>query len=168
MNLGKRRIKNSDLVVCFEGMGFSHVSAFLASGNVAFEGSGKASVLEGRIERELKAALIYEVPTFLRSEKELRAIAQATPFAARKGKVPGGKLQVALLKGAPSRSAASALRAFEAQGDWLALLGREMYWWPQGGISESEIDWKGLDKLLGDMTIRTHRTIDRLVAKCFS
>lgn len=167
MNLGKRRIKNTELVANFERMGLLNVEAFLASGNVAFQGRGSARALEVTIERELQAALNYQVPTFVRTEEELRAIAKATPFAARKGRPREGKLQVALLKTAPSTEAAQGLRAFESVDDWLAIIGQELYWWPSGGISESEIDWKGIDTLLGAMTIRTHRTMERLVTKCF-
>ena len=37
MNLGRRRIKNPELCAAFEGIGFTNVSAFLASGNVIFD-----------------------------------------------------------------------------------------------------------------------------------
>ena len=37
MNLGRRRIKNPELCAAFEDIGFTNVSAFLASGNVIFD-----------------------------------------------------------------------------------------------------------------------------------
>ena len=37
MNLGRRRVKNPELCAAFEDIGFTNVSAFLASGNVIFD-----------------------------------------------------------------------------------------------------------------------------------
>ena len=45
--------------------------------------------------------------------------------------------------------------------------GRELYWLPRGGISESDLDLKALDAALGPTTIRTKGTIDQIAAKHF-
>ena len=49
--------------------------------------------------------------------------------------------------------------------DHLALDSREMYWLPKETISESELNVKTLEKMLGPMTIRTQRTIKRLATR---
>jgi uncharacterized protein (DUF1697 family) len=79
MNLGNRRIKNEELRAHFEAMGFEEVSTFRASGNVIFatpkrEAEGK---LAARVEAELDERLGYDVPVFLRSDKEMTAIRAA-------------------------------------------------------------------------------------------
>lgn len=43
----------------------------------------------------------------------------------------------------------------------------EFYWWPQGRMSDSELDLKALGKLLGAMTIRIQGTLERMAAKFF-
>ena len=95
MNIGRRRIKNDELCLAFEGMGFLDVSAFLASGNVIFYASGTGtSHIAGTdgselIEPALEASLGYKVPTFLRNSDEVKAIAAHHPFDNVKGDFSG-------------------------------------------------------------------------------
>ena len=102
MNLGRRRITNDDLCTCFAAMGFDHATAFLASGNVIFQAKGPADRLEGFIARELESSLGYQVPTFVRSAPEVRAIADHTPFSASTVQKTGGRVQVVLFATQPS------------------------------------------------------------------
>ena len=168
MNLGRRRIKNPELCAAFEGMGFCGVSAFLASGNVVFEvEEGDASVIAGVIEVGLEEALGYEVPTFLRSADEVRVIAGYEPFSGFSGE-RSGKLQVAMLKDAPGRSARDSVLGMSCEEDMLEVVGRELYWWPEENLSSSELDLKVVEGILGPMTIRTKGTIERLTKRFLS
>lgn len=164
MNLGGRRLGNDELCAAFEAIGMTEVSAFLASGNVVFEGSGSAAALKKRLEKGLEAELGYPVPTFLRSAKAVRTLAESEPFADR-GADNGGKPQIAFLEGKPSAKGVAAVRALETDEDWLAIEGTELHWWPAGGISQSELDWKAVEKALGGTTVRTRNTVERLVKK---
>jgi uncharacterized protein (DUF1697 family) len=165
MNLGRRRIKNDELCACFEKIGLSQVSAFLASGNVLFTSKQRAVAnVEQAIEKGLKEQLHYDVPTFLRSAKQVGEIAQQQPFDGAALKT-SGKLQVALLQAKPKPTARKAALRFATRDDRLAIIGRELYWLPKGSMSASELDVAGLAKVLGPMTIRTHRTMTRLLAK---
>jgi hypothetical protein len=68
----------------------------------------------------------------------------------------------------PRKPAAEARReALAANGgsDRLALERRELYWLPKGGMSDSELNVRLLDALLGPTTIRTMGTIEQIVAK---
>lgn len=166
MNLGRRRVKNDELCACFEAMGFERVSAFLASGNIVFGSSAKsAPKLEPRIEKGLEQRLEYPVPTFVRSAQEVTEIAAKKPFSDAVLGETAGKLQVAMLSTKPSATSSKAALALASTDDHLALDGRELYWLPKGGLSESELDMKALSKVLGLMTVRTHRTVTRLVDK---
>lgn len=167
MNLGRRRIKNDELFACFERLGFSNVVAFLASGNVALSTRSGGKTLEKKIETGLAKALDYAVPTFVRSEAQLRAIAEEPPFANRPRSEGRGKPQVALLKESPTRAAVRSLQGLNTEEDWLQLSGRDLFWWPRGGVSQSKLDMKALEKLLGPFTVRTHGTFVRMVEKCF-
>jgi uncharacterized protein (DUF1697 family) len=43
--------------------------------------------------------------------------------------------------------------------------GRELYWLPSGGLLESDLDLKAIEKLLGADTRRTMGTIEQIAAK---
>lgn len=170
MNLGNRRITNHELCTHFEGLGFTEVAAFLASGNVVFaagSGDDEPEHLARRIEAGLKAALHYPVPTFLRTAEEVRAIVAHQPFPDGEIEASAGKLQVALLADRPGKADREAVLALATGDDRLALDGRELYWLPAGPMSQSELDLKAIGKLLGEMTVRTARTVERLAAKYF-
>jgi uncharacterized protein (DUF1697 family) len=166
MNLGKRRIKNDELRVEFETLGFEDVATFRASGNVIF-GSAKQSegALTRTIEHGLGDALGYEVPVFLRSCAEVAAIAAREPFAAKLVDASKGKLQVSLLKNKPTAAARKQVLALATDEDRLAIKGRELFWLPSGGTIESELDLEAIDKALGKGTQRTKGTIEQISAK---
>ena len=171
MNLGGRRITNDELCSHFEGMGFEEVDAFLASGNVVFSvapgAAADGEALARRIEEGLQAALDYDVPTFLRTDDEVRAVAGHRPFSEDVVEAAAGKLQVALLGKPPSKPDRDAVLAHATDADRLALRERELYWLPDGPMSKSELDLAAIEKRLGTMTIRTARTLERLAAKYF-
>ncbi len=165
MNLGRRRIKNTDLVSCFEALGFEDVSAFLASGNVIFRTTKRStSAMERHIEKGLLAALDYDVPTFVRSAKELIQVAESVPFSDKELRA-AGKLQVLFLKDEPGTAAKRKVLAIATEEDRLSLGSRELYWLPSAGVSDSSLDFKSLETALGPYTVRTARTIERLCTK---
>lgn len=167
MNLGGRRISNVELCASIEALGFEDVSAFLASGNVVFSAKGSGPSIGRRLEQGLAERLGYPVPTFLRTAARARSIADAQPFSRRKAAAARGKLQVIFLSRPPSSEAATSALALRTDDDWLAIDGQEMYWSPRGKLSDSVLDIKALEKLLGPTTIRTKNTVERLVAKHF-
>lgn len=168
MNLGGRRITNDGLRSHFEALGCEGVATFRASGNVVFAKKGQPAELTSQLEKGLGEALGYEVPVFLRSAKQLLAIAAQEPFSAKQLAASKGKPQVAFLAKKPSPAAAKRALALGSDEDLLALDGRELYWLPEGGLSESDLDHKALAKALGPMTIRTKGTVDQIAAKYFA
>jgi uncharacterized protein (DUF1697 family) len=169
MNLGGRRIKNEELKREFEQLGMSDVACFRASGNVVFatEKGGEAKLTE-RIEAGLGEALGYKVPVFLRDAAGLRAVAAHEPFDSSLVTASKGKLQVTFLLAKPSKGKGREALDLATAEDRLAIEGRELYWLPSGGISESNLDLKAIESILGAWTMRTKGTIDQIVAKHFA
>lgn len=168
MNLGGRRIRNEELAAEFEALGFVDVACFRASGNVVFASDeGDEPTLTVRIETGLGEALGYAVPIFLREATELREVAARKPFDTAAAP-SNGKLQVAFLPAAPGGSASKDALALASDEDRLAIEGRELYWLPSGGISESDLDLKSLEAAVGPWTMRTMGTVEQIVAKHFS
>jgi uncharacterized protein (DUF1697 family) len=166
MNLGGRRIKNEELKLEFEQLGMNDVSCFRASGNVIFAAEERnEDKLKRRVEAGLGGSLGYRVPVFLRSAAELEAVTAQEPFDATHLSASKGKLQVAFLPSVPRAEANKQALSLKSDEDRLAIEGRELYWLPSGGISESELDLKTLESLLGPWTMRTKGTVDQIAAK---
>lgn len=167
MNLGNRRIRNEELRRHFEAMGFEEVATFRASGNVIFSTAKREAEakLATRVEKELDERLGYDVPVFLRSAAELGAVAAHEPFDAKVVAKSKGKLQVSFLKKKPTAAAKKKALALASEEDLLAIEGRELYWLPSGGISESDLDLKAIDAALGAGTLRTMGTVEQIAAK---
>jgi uncharacterized protein (DUF1697 family) len=168
VNLGAhRRIKNEQLRVAFEGMGFEEVATFRASGNVVFAAAKKSgeATLTRKVEVGLEEAFGFEVKVLLRSVAEVAAIAAYEPFGAAALKASKGKLQVSLLAKKPSAAARRKALALATDEDLLAIEGRELYWLPSGGTIDSELDPKAIAAALGLDTRRTMGTIEQIAAK---
>jgi uncharacterized protein (DUF1697 family) len=167
MNLGRRRIANTELAACFGALGLEAPTPFLASGNVVFdtEEDPAPEALAERIESGLTEALGFDVPVFLRSAAEVRRIADHRPFAPEILAASKGKLQVCLLGAEPRAAARRQILGHATDEDRLDLRGRELYWLPSGGILESELDLAAIGAVVGPSTMRTHNTVSRLAAK---
>jgi uncharacterized protein (DUF1697 family) len=168
MNLGGRRISNKELGACVAELGFEDVATFRASGNVILATRERSpAAVADRLEAGLAESLGYEVPVFLRSAAEVKAIAATEPFEPAAVAASSGKLQVALLLEKPRAAARREALALATDEDRLAIEGRELYWLPSGGMSESELDLNALDAALGLMTMRTMGTIEQVAARYF-
>jgi uncharacterized protein (DUF1697 family) len=171
MNLGGRRITNEALRAHVgELADVEDVATFRASGNVVFSTTSarEPDELARHVEAGLTRALDYDVPVFLRSADEVRALAAHEPFPSAQVAASSGKLQVALLLREPPAAARRAALAFATEEDRLAVEGRELYWLPRGRMSDSELDLKAIAKALGPMTIRTIGTMQQIAARYFA
>ena len=168
MNLGGRRIKNEDLRARFERLGLDGVATFRASGNVVFDAGGEdEAALTELIEAGLGGSLGYEVPVFLRASVEVKEAASHEPFDPEQIEASAGKLQVSMLREAPSAKVRREVLAMATDEDRLDLRDRELFWLPSGGMLDSSLDLDAIDALLGPSTRRTKGTIDLIVEKHF-
>jgi uncharacterized protein (DUF1697 family) len=169
MNLGNRRLTNDELRAQFEAIGLTDLATFRASGNVVFtcpQRRSERAVVE-LIEGELAARLGYPVATFVRSGEELLAIAGAEPFDAATRARLKGKTQVILLAGPPAAGARRDALSLAGADDALEFGPRELFWLPAGGVSDSALDMKALERALGPMTIRTMGTVEQIATRHF-
>jgi uncharacterized protein (DUF1697 family) len=174
MNVGGHRLSNDELRGHFQEIGFDAVATSRASGNVVFDagigvrGAASDEALRERIERGLQAVLGYAVPTFIRSAAEVRAIAAHAPFEAGDLAASKGKLQVALLAAPAARRAREEIMSLASADDRLAIRASELYWLPSGGVLDSALDMKTIERLLGSMTMRTKGTIEQIASRHFA
>jgi uncharacterized protein (DUF1697 family) len=166
INVGGHVVKMDRLRAVFSAMGCSDVDTFIASGNVIFSSpSPDVTALERRAEAALKAALGYEVMTFIRTPAQLQAIAAHRPFADEP--VAGqGNIYVISLKQPLGAAARRQLMALSTPGDELACKDGEVYWCRRGNLFDSAISGPQMGKALGaQTTTRNRNTIVRLVAR---
>ncbi len=170
MNLGPtRQAPSATLRASFEEMGFADVATFRNSGNVIFSAAdgGGESALRAKVESGLESALGFDVVVFLRSDRQLHAIAGHDPFDPGAVSRSKGKLQVDLLQKAPGAAIRRKVLAMASDSDLLAIKGSELYWLPSRGTLESGLDLDAIAKLVGTGTRRTMGTIEQIAAKFF-
>jgi uncharacterized protein (DUF1697 family) len=168
MNVGGHRLSNVELRACFEELGFSEVGTFRASGNVVFAGAREpVEELARQIEAGLESSLGYAVPVFLRTTDEVRRIATQRPFETPSIEASKGKHQVAMLEAKPAAKIRKQVLAMAGEEDLLAFGNRELHWLPSGGILDTALDFKAIEKLLGPMTTRTMGTVEQIAARYF-
>ena len=169
MNVGGHRITNDELRAVFAAIGYEDAGVFRASGNVAFD-AGDASDTEAvkRIEEGLESELGYAVPTFVRTAKEMHALAAAEPFETGAVEAAKGKPQVVFLRKRPAKKQREAVLARATDEDQLAFgPGAELFWLPSGGLMESGLGMDGLEDLVGQGTTRTKGTVEQITRKFF-
>jgi uncharacterized protein (DUF1697 family) len=166
INVGGHTVKMDALRGLFEEMGFANVATFIASGNVLLDADeADADALEGRIEAHLRAALGYEVATFVRSAAELKAVAAHQPFPADELARAFG-LMVAFLKAPPGEAEWARVLRYRRESDDFAVRGREIYWLRRAQQSETNFTGAALERALGaPATVRNVTTVRKLAAK---
>ncbi len=150
----------------FESLGFSNVETFIASGNVVFETASKNTAsLEKKIAAHLRDALGFDVATFIRTDKELAAIAKYQPFK-QSALDKAVAFNVAFLADALDENSKQKLMALRTEIDDFHVHGREVYWLCQKKQSESTFSNAVLEKTLGvQSTLRGVNTIRKMAEK---
>lgn len=87
------------------------------------------------------------------------------PFPAAAVAASTGKPQVTFLRRVPAAAAVAVALTHGSDRDRLAVVGREWYWLPSGGISQSRLDVRAIEGALGRGTTRTRNTVSRLQAR---
>jgi uncharacterized protein (DUF1697 family) len=129
INAGRgRTVKMQSLRQVFESLGFSRVVTFIASGNVIFEMTTKnTKTLERKVEKRLREALGYEVPTFIRREAELAKIADYQPF--RELKLDAAvSINIIFLADRLDQRFKQRVRELRTKTDAFQVNGRQIYW----------------------------------------
>ncbi len=165
INLGRRRLSNEELSAACRRIGLTDATPYQASGNVLFTSPEDEAALVTLLEEGLERELGYPVATFVRSADELRAVAAARPFDVEEEAASRGKPQVCFLRAAPPRDAVEAVATLATEEDRLAVVGREVHWLPSGGVSETQLAWAAVERVVGEGTTRTRGTVERLARK---
>src|SRR5512139_3002980 len=121
---GTTIIKMSDLKHMFESFGLEHVETHIQTGNVIFDSDeSRASELEKRLERQLADASGKQIRLFLRTTREVAAMAESCRFAPQAGET----VYVTILEKKPDKKSIEALLSLRSEADDFAVDGREVF-----------------------------------------
>lgn len=166
INVGGHTVKMDYLRQLFELLGHSNVETFIASGNVLFKTNLKDnSALEKKIETKLHEALGYDVATFIRTDAELKVVANYKAFAQSQLDAATA-FNVAFLKEPLDDESKRKVAALKTDIDDFHVHGRELYWLCKKKQSELTFSNAVLEKTLGKpSTIRGMTTVQKIAAK---
>jgi uncharacterized protein (DUF1697 family) len=164
INVGGRVVKMEQLRRLFTAMGFGDVSTFIASGNVIFESTSKATAdLEKKISSALEKGLGYPVAVFIRSALEVAAIAKHQPY--EEAELNEGSLFVVLLPDTIGAKDKKIIASLETPVDWLRVNKREIYWRAGRNFRDAQFSPARLEKVLGrPATFRNVTTMRKIAA----
>ncbi len=160
INVGGHIVKMDRLRALFEEMAFSNVETFIASGQVIFDTrASDTGKLEVKIEKHLRAALGYDVATFIRTPAQLRKVSKLA-------RSDGRMLYVFFTREKPAKAAIEKLVTHQSEVDEFEVHGTEIFWYCRTTLSASRFTGALLEKIIGmPATARNVNTVHRLVEK---
>jgi uncharacterized protein (DUF1697 family) len=166
VNISGRVLKMDALRAHLTAIKLKDVETLIASGNVIFSStSTDAAALEKKIEKKLAQALGYPVRTFVRSEREIAALAKLEPFTPARHKM-AKVLLVGFIEAPLDAAAADTLASWCSKESDLVARGRELFWLCQVGQGESELFRVPMEKRLGtSITWRNMNTVRRIAER---
>ena len=166
VNVGGRLVKMDELRGHFAEAGLRDVETFIASGNVIFSTTATATpAIEQTLERQLKNALGFEVPTLIRTTAEVAAAAARTPFTDHEVE-EAGTYVAAFLRGPLDAAGKKGLAGLATDVDRFVLHGREVYWLAKTKQSETKLTIVKFERAVGcAATMRAMTSLRKLAAK---
>lgn len=165
INVGGHTVTMARLRSIVEASGCTEVESMIASGNLIFETRSRSVPrLERTLEAALRAALGYDVETFVRTPAQVAFMAHHHPFDDVDIAAAGHTLFLSMMAAPPPPDALLRLQAFSSEHDSFAVSGREMYWLRRS--RDTRISGVQLERVLGQkMTARNANTVRAVSAR---
>ena len=150
---GTGKFPMAELRLMCEGLGFSKVQTYIASGNVVFESSLSAAKTKTALEARVAEYLGKPVGIFMRDRAALEAMIAANPFP----QAEGNRLMVILLEATPTRAMITAAK-FKTD-EQIALGNACLYVHYPSGMGQSKLKIPGAEQ----GTARNMNTITKML-----
>lgn len=163
VNVGKRQVKMAALREKLADDQFSDVETFIASGNVRVASSLRSTTkVEQELEAVLEGWLGFEVPTMVRTPKQLTEAFEAGERLT--SPLPGQpRHYLAFLRDEPAVSAAKELEAWDLEGERAEVVGREAHLWLSA--TTPKLTNARMERILRTVgTARDWKTVTKLAA----
>ncbi|MFW5469617.1 DUF1697 domain-containing protein [Knoellia sp. CPCC 206435] len=167
VNLGPvRKVPMAELRERLTAAGFADVETHIQTGNIALSSAMRSGA---RVEAAIEALLAdwcgFEVPTMVRSPRELHDLAtqvEATPPLLH----DGARRYVAFAKTEPSASAVAALTAYAETPERARVVGRDVLLEYESGFPSSKLAGARLERMVGSpVTTRDLKVVRALNEK---
>jgi uncharacterized protein (DUF1697 family) len=160
VNVGGRKLPMRDLAELLSGAGHGDVRTYIQSGNVVLTSAEPALHLAPSLEKAIHGHFGLDVAVLLRTNAQLRAVADANPFP----NAEGARLHVVFLERAPAKSAVARLDPARSPGDEVEVAGRELYLRLPNGAGRTKLTLDYLERILGVRgTQRNWNTLLKLI-----
>jgi uncharacterized protein (DUF1697 family) len=162
VNVGGRRVAMATARGVLTELGYDEVDSFATSGNLIFAAIGKAADHEAAIRAALEDEFGFELTTFVRTARQVTALATDKPF----GAIAAGHTHFALLPltrlTAVERKAVARL---SNDHDEVVVRGRDVHWLIRSKSTETTLGPKRWQDALPDnpTTARNMTLLTRLV-----
>ena len=164
INLGDHnKLAMRDLEATCAALGWTEVATYLRSGNVVFQATrAKPDALGDALADALAEQHGYDVPTLVRTARELAAIASSNPLLGR-GADPE-RCHVTFLATPPAKATVAAVDPAAGRGDEFVVVGREVYLHCPNGYGRSPLANPFWERRFATVaTTRNWRTVNALV-----
>lgn len=165
INVGGHRLTNDELTRPFVDLGLGDVVAYQASGNITFCSDDPGAAHPDPLEAAMGDAYGFEAPVFVRTRSDLEALVATPPFSDDDLAGTERRIQVAFTRSAPDAGKRAEALALVPEEDRVVFSGRHWLWLPRQGVGTSRLPVGAMERLVGPLTIRTLRTIERLLDK---
>ncbi len=160
---GRRKILMADLKLLYEELGFSNITTYIQSGNVAFDFPKTES--QEKLSRKIKAAIDktygFDVPVITRTTQEIEQTIAINPFLKETADIKG--LFLAFLTEEPSEENLGKLNGIEFPNDAFEVIGKNVYICCSGRFSDSKLTNNFFEnKLKVAATTRNWKTVMKL------
>lgn len=161
INVGGVKVDMADLHAVFSGLGYAGISTYLRTGNVLFGTEAPRSALAADIEARIDRVIGVRTTVLLRNRDELAALVDENPFVDREP--DPSRLHVTFLMEAPVRGRAAGLAELAADGEDVAVVGREVYLHCPHGYGRTKLNNSAIERRLAvQATTRNWRTVTTL------
>ena len=150
---GTGKLPMAELRLMCEGLGFSKVQTYIASGNVVFESSLSAAKTKAALEARVAEYLGKPTGIFMRDHAALEAMIATNPFP----DAQGNRLMVILMDDSPTQAMITAAK-FKAD-EQLALGNACLYVHYPSGMGQSKLKIPGAEQ----GTARNMNTITKML-----
>ena len=150
---GTGKLPMAELRLMCEGLGFSKVQTYIASGNVVFESSLSTTKTKAALEASVAKYLGKPTGIFIRDRAALAVVTAANPFP----RAEGNRLMVILMDDSPTQAMITAAK-FKT-GEQLALGNACLYVHYPSGMGQSKLKIPGAEQ----GTARNMNTIAKML-----
>jgi uncharacterized protein (DUF1697 family) len=163
INLGPtNKISMPALRAMAEDLGYTDVATYINSGNLIISSPKKAAEVEREISNAIENTFGHPIDVTVRTSAQLKKILDDNPY-------PGGnpsQVTVAFLTKAPAKDAKDRVAAVAKDYEPFTFARQEVYVNYSQGLGKSKLAERFSDIIGVSSTVRTIRTVEKVLALC--